>query len=221
MQQEVTIALAGCGGYGRNYLRQLLDPPADARIRVVGLVDPRPPAGPEADQALSRGWPLFKDLGEFFGATRADLVILATPIHLHAPQTIMALENGANVVCEKPLAATVQDALSMTAAEKRTGKFVAIGYQSSFSPALQNLKRDIRAGVLGRPLRMKTIYLWPRPAAYYRRNNWAGALRAADGAWILDSPVNNATAHFLHNMFYVLGSETACRTCQCRAHPVV
>jgi hypothetical protein len=45
----------------------------------------------------------------------------------------------------------------------------------------------------------------PRPMAYFRRNDWAGRIRTADGHGVFDSPVNNAAAHFLHNMFYLLG----------------
>jgi hypothetical protein len=47
--------------------------------------------------------------------------------------------------------------------------------------------------------------LWPRDRAYYQRNDWAGRQRAPDGAWVLDSPVNNAAAHYLHHMLFVLG----------------
>jgi hypothetical protein len=44
--------------------------------------------------------------------------------------------------------------------------------------------------------------------AYYRRNTWAGRLRDAEsGAWVLDSPANNAMAHFLHNAFFLLGPD--------------
>src|SRR5690606_17230028 len=44
--------------------------------------------------------------------------------------------------------------------------------------------------------------------AYYRRSGWAGKIRDPEGRWILDSPANNAMAHDLHNMFYVLGKKT-------------
>jgi predicted dehydrogenase len=71
---------------------------------------------------------------------------------------------------------------------------------------VQSLKRDIMAGVLGRPLRMRTLAYQPRPLGYFRRNDWAGRIRTADGRAVFDSPVNNAAAHFLHNMFYLLGA---------------
>jgi predicted dehydrogenase len=85
-----------------------------------------------------------------------------------------------------------------------------IGYQWSYSDAIQALKRDLVGGRYGRPLRLATLCAWPRDMAYYRRNSWAGRLRDRDsGAWVLDSPANNAMAHFLHNAFFLLGPAMA------------
>jgi predicted dehydrogenase len=90
-------------------------------------------------------------------------------------------------------------------ARDRAGRHVAIGYQWSFSPAIQRLKSDIATGVFGAPRRLKTIVLWPRDETYYSRNRWAGKQRDEAGNPIFDSPVSNACAHYLHNMLYVLG----------------
>jgi predicted dehydrogenase len=94
----------------------------------------------------------------------------------------------------------------MMQALDRADRRVAIGYQWSYSAAMARLKQEIAAGTLGRPLRFRTQVSWPRNERYYHRNRWAGARRTADGTWVLDSPVNNACAHHLHNMFYVLGA---------------
>jgi predicted dehydrogenase len=112
---------------------------------------------------------------------------------------------GAAVLCEKPIAATMDDVKSMADAAKRAGKPVSIGYQWSFSESVQAMKADIMSGRFGRPIRLKTLVLWPRNQKYYDRSPWAGKIRTANGEWVLDSPVNNATAHYLHNMLYVLG----------------
>jgi predicted dehydrogenase len=81
-----------------------------------------------------------------------------------------------------------------------------IGYQWSYSTAIQALKRDILAGLFGRPLRFSTLCCWPRDLAYYQRNPWAGRLRdPGTGEWVLDGPANNAMAHFLHNLLYLGG----------------
>ncbi len=101
----------------------------------------------------------------------------------------------------------------MIEAREEAGKWVGIGYQWSYTPTIQALKKDIMAGLFGKAKRLKTLLLWPRTSKYYGRNSWAGALKDAAGRWILDSPINNATGHYRHNCFYVLGGtrETSAR----------
>ncbi|MEW6747834.1 MAG: Gfo/Idh/MocA family oxidoreductase [Planctomycetota bacterium] len=211
MSGEHTIVLVGIGGYGSVYLADLLRTPPEAaaqRFRLVGLVDPDPSRCESLGEIEQRALPLFATLEDFYRSHRAELAIISSPIHCHAPQTCLALSCGSHVLCEKPVAATVQEVDTMMAAERSTQRRVAVGYQWSFAPGIQQLKSDIRAGHFGRPLRLKSLCLWPRPLAYYQRNTWAGRQRDATGSWILDSPLQNAMAHDLHNMLYVLGQKT-------------
>lgn len=210
---HITVAMVALGGYGNFHLGQLLHPPAGRDFELVAGIDPNPVGCHYLDDLATRGIPIYPDLDAFYAAGDADLVIIAAPIHLHAPFTMKALAHGSSVLCEKPVAATIQEAREMGAAEAAAEGFVGIGYQWSYSNAIQALKQDILAGELGRPLRLRTKVLWPRPHSYYHRNTWAAKLRAANGGWVLDSPVNNATAHYLHNCFYVLGPtrETSAR----------
>ena len=207
MEKEVTIALVGLGGYGLVYLEGLLDAPKDTAFRIVGGIDPEPHRCTRLPELDRMGVPVYATMEDFYRQHRADLVIISSPIHKHCQQTCFALEQGSDVLCEKPLGATIQEARQMIETKNRCNKFVAIGYQWSFSKSIQKLKKDIRAGIFGRPVRLKTIALWPRDEQYYHRNNWAGKLRDESGAWVLDSPANNALAHYLHNMFYILGRE--------------
>jgi predicted dehydrogenase len=203
--QPVRIALVGIGGYGESYLSELLLPGQDERVQLVAGIDPQPERCSRLEELREGNVPIFPSLEEFFRRDHADLVIIAAPIHLHAPLTCLALENEANVLCEKPLAGSLADAQRMMDAEAQTGKFVAIGYQWSFSETILALKRDILAGRFGRPLHMKTAVLWPRGRAYYQRSPWAGRIQLDNGALVLDSPLHNATAHYLHNMLFLLG----------------
>ncbi len=203
--RPLTVALVAVGGYGQTYVEALLDRADREACRIVGVVDPCPERCARLAELRAMGVPVFPTLDEFYGSHAADLVVISSPIHAHAPQTCEALARGSHVLCEKPLGATIQAADAMSAVRDRAKRFVAIGYQWSFSRAVQALKRDVLAGRFGRPLRLRTLCLWPRDAAYYARNTWAGALDDGQGRWILDSPVNNATAHYLHHMFYVVG----------------
>lgn len=206
MNASVSVVLVGIGGYGGTYTTLLLDPAATGRAHIVGVVDPFATRALHYDRIKALGVPFFNSLGEFFAAGhQAELAVMSTPIALHAPLTCEALRNGAHVLCEKPLCALDAEADAMIAARDKAGKKVAIGYQWSYSSCIRALKTDILAGRLGRPKRLSTMVLWPRDDRYYARNNWAGARQNAHGDWVLDSPANNACAHYLHNMLFVLG----------------
>ncbi|MBI1297088.1 gfo/Idh/MocA family oxidoreductase [bacterium] len=206
-QTTLTVGLVGVGGYGGNYARQLLTPTAERNAQLVGVVDPFAQSTPAWPYLQERQIPSYGDVGELYAEQQPDLLIIASPTHHHMPQTRFALSKGSHVLCEKPLAATVQDGLETLAVEKQSGRFVAIGYNWSFTPPILQLKEDIRSGLLGAPIRLSSLTLWPRWQVYYTRNRWAGHIHSADGDWVLDSPLNNATAHHLHNMLFLLGDE--------------
>ena len=207
MEKPVSIVLVGIGGMGAVYLAALLENKEQRDFRLVGTVDLQPRRCPQLAELRALDIPIFERLEEFYGRHRADLAIIASPIHFHCTQTCLALSRESSVLCEKPAAGTVQEVLRMREAERAAGRWVAVGFQWSFSTAIQALKNDLRAGMYGQPRRLKCLYLWPRNEAYYKRNDWAGKIKDAEGRWVLDSPANNAMAHDLHNMFYVLGRE--------------
>lgn len=204
--EKIRILLTGIGGYASTYVNPLLDQKYPD-CEIAGCADPYPTSCPRIDEIRERGIPVYADMNDFFADGKsADLCVITTPIHLHARQMKTALSHGCHVLCEKPLCGDVADLDSLLEAEKSSGKYVAIGYQWSHSPAIQALKADILRGLYGRPELLKSIVLWPRDRAYYARGcGWAGKLTSADGSLILDSVANNATAHYLHNILYVLG----------------
>ena len=161
MTPPVSIALVAIGGYGNYYVSALLDQTDPATYRIEGVVDPFAERSPRLADLKARGVAVFGSLAEFYASRTAELVTIASPIHRHCPQTCEALAHGSHVICEKPLGATVQEAQRMVAARDRAGRLVAIGYQWSFSRAVHELKQDIMAGRFGRPIRLKTLVLWP------------------------------------------------------------
>ena len=205
MKEEITVALAGLGGYGHFYLNALLPQSKQPGLRLVAGIDPVPANCPYLTEIEAAGVPIYPGLTDFYEVGHADLVVVAAPIHLHWPLTQQALAHGSHVLCEKPLCATFQETQQFIAAQQAADRIVAVGYQWSFAEAILDLKADIQAGRLGQPIRLKSYVFWPRGTTYYGRNRWAGRIKTEDGQWVLDSPVNNATAHYLHNMFFVLG----------------
>ncbi len=206
-KKEVTVLIVGIGGYGFYYVKSLLEDFQRGKIRISGVVDPLAKQSRYYLELKSRKAPFFNTIEDFFDdGNSAELAIISSPIHHHVQQTITALKYGCNVLMEKPAGATVQDVDRLISIEKESGKWVMVGYQWSYSDSIRALIRDIRKGIFGKPVRFKTLCFWPRTNEYYTRNNWAGKQAAADGSWILDSPANNAMAHFLHNLLFVSGS---------------
>ena len=206
MSNPVSVLLCGIGGYGNFYVDALLRQDNIDAVQIKGVVDPNPQGCQRLTELEAREIPFYSDLAEFYRHQQVDLAVLSSPVQLHAQQIQLSLQHGTSVLCEKPLCSTVEDGLEVIATRDRLGGFVSIGYQWSHSEAIQNLKGDIQAGVLGKPKRLKSMVLWPRDFAYYNRNSWAGKVADSEGLFILDSVAHNATAHYIHNMFYLLGS---------------
>jgi len=208
LNKIVKIVLVGTGGYGQYYLRTLLDEFPEGQVLVQGVVDPFCQKTPLYDEIKHRGIHDYPTIRKFYNVNpECDLAIISSPIHFHVPHTMYALSQGSHVLCDKPLAASVQDVDHIISARDELDKKVWVGFQWSFSNAIQELKRDIISGIYGKPLKMKSLCFWPRSFDYYNRNDWAGRIQSRGGRWILDSPANNAMAHFIHNMFYLAGKD--------------
>ena len=205
---KVRILAVGIGGYANVYLESLLAS-ENKNFEIVGMVDVFPQGCRFLDTLKEMGVPLYADMESFYKEHSADLCIITTPIFLHTRQILTALKNGSHVMCEKPLSGVSEDEKIINDAANKAGKFVMIGYQWSYSEAIGKLKVDIMSGKFGKPISMKTIVLWPRPRDYFTRGGgWGGKIAAADGTLMYDSIANNAAAHYLHNMLYLLGDKT-------------
>lgn len=204
----INTAIIGVSGFGRTHYADLIRHRERGNVRIVGATIINPEEEREACATLKTiGCALFancrKMLSELEG--KIDVCFIPTGIALHAPMAIAAMRHGANCMIEKPAAPCVQDVRAMQDAERATGTFVAVGFQSMYQPEIQRIKRDLVAGKIG-PLRcIKGIGLWPRDSVYYGRNHWAGRVRN-DSGWILDSPFHNALAHYLNLICFFAGT---------------
>ncbi|MCI8361102.1 MAG: Gfo/Idh/MocA family oxidoreductase [Clostridiales bacterium] len=208
MPTPVSTLFVGIGGYGDVY-PSLCEkfPEAAALCRPVGVVDPYAEKAPHYRWFQQMGLSFYDTIEAFYEKNAAELAVISTPIHLHKPQSLYALSQGSRVLCEKPLVPCMDDAMELLAAEKRSGKKLGVGFQWSFSAAMNRLKADILAGRFGNPLFLKSLICWKRGHDYYRSSGWKGRITDGAGRLIRDSVVTNATAHYLHNMFFLLGGD--------------
>lgn len=202
--KQVHVVLIGINGYGESYLRSLLDR-EDATL--VGVVEIAAEKSGLFDVLQEKSIPIYHTIEAFYDHHKADLAIISTPIHFHTSQALYAMEHGSHVLCEKPLTGDPEDLPKWKQTSEETEKWAAIGFNWSFTEPIQALKRDIMQGTFGQAIQLKTLVLWPRTEDYFNRSAWAGKKLSPNGELIMDSIANNATAHFLHNMFYILGDQ--------------
>ncbi|QXT38986.1 Gfo/Idh/MocA family protein [Gymnodinialimonas ceratoperidinii] len=135
------VLIVGLGNMGQSHA--LAHHAADG-VEIVGLVNRSARDLPEALQ----GYPLIKTFEEGM-ALGPDLVVIATYSDSHADLACRAMEAGAHVFVEKPLATTVEDAERVVATARRTGRKLAVGYILRHHPSWMRLIEEAR--VLGGP----------------------------------------------------------------------
>ncbi|MEI3040532.1 MAG: Gfo/Idh/MocA family oxidoreductase [Victivallales bacterium] len=205
---KIKVALIGISGYGRvhfNQMRQLVECGL-AEIAAAVVINPDQVQN-ELAVLREMGTAVYSSTDAMFAdfSGKLDLVCIPTGIAFHEPMTVQALSNGANVLVEKPAAGSTVAIRRMMEAERKSGKFVAVGFQHMYAREIQFIKRYLMTGRLGKVKKIVCKGLWPRDDQYYGRNNWAGKIAAADGTPILDSPINNAFAHYLNIQLFLAG----------------
>lgn len=204
--EKCRILLVGTGGYAQFYLETLFKPEISAKAVLIGAADPFM-SNEVKEMFASKGVKTFGDMQEAYDALGGvDLTICVTPLPYHLGHIRTAIQNGSHVLCEKPAAPVMEQLEPMLELERTSGKCIGIGFQWSFAPAMLACKRDVLSGKFGKALSAKVLVLWPRPVSYFTRGSgWGGKRFAADGTIINDSVASNATAHYLHNLFFMLG----------------
>ncbi len=94
----------------------------------------------------------YGDWREMLADERLDAVYIATPVYLHAEQTIAAAEAGKHVLCEKPMAITAADCDRMIAACDANNVKLGIAYYRRFYPVLARVRELLASGEIGKPV---------------------------------------------------------------------
>jgi len=113
----------------------------------------------------------YADWRELLKDDDIDAVYVATPVHLHAEQTIAAMEAGKHVLCEKPMALNVAECNQMIAARNRHNVKLGIAYYRHFYPVITRIKQIIDDDEIGTPVVVQmNAFEWFDPAANHPRS---------------------------------------------------
>jgi predicted dehydrogenase len=183
----VRAALIGAGGQGRSHIDSL----NPEYIKLVAFSDIRPSIQKKARISLeakygseARGIELIEDYHKLLDRDDIEMVIIALPLHLHAPVSIEAMQKGKHVLCEKLMAKTVMDCKRMAREAAKTGKLLSIGHQRHYSYLYANALEVARQkDILGDVRHIR---------AFWHRNQTGGGKPGADkggfDTWFLKVP---------------------------------
>ena len=125
-------------------------------IRVTAICDPLPAA--RESVAAQYGARAIAGLDEVLDGDLVDAVYIATPTDLHTAQVVAAANAGKHVLCEKPMATTLEEAHAMIDAAKRAGVVLQVGHSHSYDEPYRAMRELIVGGTLGRPRQLHNMY---------------------------------------------------------------
>lgn len=153
-----SVAVIGVGSIGFHHARVYSEL---AEARLLAVADHNPSHVAAAASRLSV--PAYTDYRELLNAERPEAVSVAVPIAHHEEVAIAALEAGAHVLVEKPIAATLESGERMIDCARRQGRQLMVGHILRFNPVIQELKRRLDAGELGRVFHITCRRVGPFP----------------------------------------------------------
>jgi len=199
---RVRLAVIGTGSRGTRLLLNLQRTPG---VEIVALCDDYEPNLRKA-LALVPGAKSFADYRRVLELRDLDGVVIATPLHQHAPICLAALAAGKHVFCEKSLAYTFEECHAVVLAARASGKVFQIGHQRLYSAEFLRAHELVRSGEVGALTQIRAYWhrssSWRRaaPAGLERRINWR--LYRENSAGLM----TELASHHLHAANWFLGA---------------
>lgn len=179
MARRIRVGVVGYGYAGRSFHTYLVDRVPD--LELVAIVARSSERRELAEREHGpRGVAVFGSLEDLLAKGGVDLVILATPHDIHAPQSIQAMDAGKHVVTDKAMCLNADEADAMIAASRRNRVLLSVFQNRRWDWDYLTVKRVLDEGWLGKP------YLFEAAAmSYHAPGGWRGEL-AASGGILLD-----------------------------------
>ncbi|MBE9472100.1 MAG: Gfo/Idh/MocA family oxidoreductase [Chloroflexi bacterium] len=147
-RQQIKVGLIGCGNIGAGaHLPAYTHIPEAELVAVCDIIEERVQAAAERS-----GGTVYIDYRRLLEREEIDMVDICLPSDLHAEATIAAAKVGKHVLCEKPIAHTLEAADAMIEAVKKAGVRLMIGHVRRFDHRYASIKEQLDAGKVGRPV---------------------------------------------------------------------
>ncbi len=192
------IAIVGCGDIARFTAIGCL---INRKIKAVACMD----IDDEKAQTFARRFHTgraFDDYDDMLNNTDLDAVYLSVPHNLHRPLIEKAVDRNLAVLCEKPISASIEDALSICRLYRSTGAKVGINYQYRYDTGCYALINAAREGALGEKLYGRLNVPWHRKIDYFSNSPWHASVERSGGGTLITQ-----ASHFVDVALEAIGGE--------------
>lgn len=190
-------AIIGCGKMAQVHAQALKN------IEETEFVAVQSRSAEKAAATAARfGVKAYSDIAEMIQREQVQVVVICTPHPAHRAAAIIAMENGAHVLSEKPLAVSLEDCDAMIATAAKTNKQLGMISQRRFYPSCRRIKDAIDVGKLGTPMLGSVIMYGWRDEKYYSSDPWRGSWEHEGGGVLV-----NQAPHQLDLLLWYMGSE--------------
>ena len=150
----IRVGVIGCGKIAQ--VRHIPEYAANPDCELVAFFNPNRKRA--EDMAEKYGGKVYDTAEELLADPTIDAVSVCAANYAHAELTIKALKAGKHVLCEKPMATTIEDCEAMVAAAQESGKFLMIGHNQRLAKAHVKAKELIDAGLIGNIITFRTTF---------------------------------------------------------------
>ncbi len=152
-EKKLRVGIIGTGGIAHSHISSYLKQPD---VEIVAAADIVPGKAADFLKQYEVDAKTFEDYKEMIDTVPMDAVSVCTYNRTHAECTIYALEHGIPVLLEKPMTVTLDEAIAIRKAEKKSGKIVSVGFQPRFDANMQMIKKIVESGELGQVFYVQT-----------------------------------------------------------------
>ncbi|WP_128548517.1 Gfo/Idh/MocA family protein [Larkinella soli] len=193
--KPLNIALIGPGKVAHLHAKAALQTPDARLVAVYGRNHTKAEAF-----ANEYGIAAYSDIYDMVDRENVDICIVCTPHPVHREVTIAALEAGAHVLVDKPLAVSLEDCDAMIETARRVGRELGVVSQRRFYAPCRRMRQTIDEGKIGQPvLGTAQLYSW-RDEAYYSSDPWRGTWQGEGGGLLV-----NQAPHQLDLLLWYMG----------------
>lgn len=145
--KKLRIGIIGTGGIAQSHITSYKKQPD---VEVVAGADIIPGKAEKFFETHGVKAKAFEDYKEMIDTMELDAVSVCTYNRTHKECTVYALEHGIPVLLEKPMTVTLDEAVEICRAEKKSGKIVSVGFQPRLDANMQMIKKIVQSGELGK-----------------------------------------------------------------------